>query len=426
MKRNSTLFCMVLCTVLILSTNFNSAKAQVCTSPAMSWANPVLVSGTAGAVNAVYKFPSVTPGVNANVTIISLNNGATLTSIDDNTYGYSAAWQPVVKTPSAQVAGDSWVSFRIDFVNASDGSTHNYDCFQLSFVDVDGDNNHIREFVATKNYTLYTVSNLTTLTLTTVNAFLQATGSLLEYPGIDTSAYKTNINYMFTNRNNVPEVRVGNRVDATHSVENRYSCGYFAPVTMPAGGVLPLKYLSFDAVVSENKVTMKWVTTQEVNTSHFEVERSFDMANFSTIGLVLDGFVVNNTNKSYQYKDNSVELQGRTMAYYRLKQYDKDGQFAYSKVIAVRLQAKADVAMQLSPNPFVESLNLRFTSTENGTAQIRISNMMGQTLLSKQSTISKGYNNIQVDGLGGLAAGMYTAQLILNGTLIDNQRVVKN
>lgn len=150
------------------------------------------------------------------------------------------------------------------------------------------------------------------------------------------------------------------------------------------------------------------------------------MNNYATIGMVLDGFAVNGTGKSYQFKDNAAELQGKTMAYYRLKQIDIDGKATYSRVLAVRLQAKAGVTMQASPNPFVENLNVRFTATESGIAQIRIMNSYGQTLLSKQSPISKGYNNVQVDGLNGLAAGMYIAQLVLNGTVIDNQRVVKN
>lgn len=194
---------------------------------------------------------------------------------------------------------------------------------------------------------------------------------------------------------------------------------------VPEGGTLPVQYLSFDAVVNDKSVLLKWLTTQEVNNSHFEVERSFDMNNYSAVGIVLDGFV-NGANKSYQFKDNSNELQGRTVVYYRLKQFDIDGKFTYSKVIAVRLQAKAGVVMQVSPNPFVESVNIRYSSTESGVAQVRIMNMEGQTMLSKQATISKGYNNIQVADLKGLATGMYIAQLSMNGAVIDNQRLIKN
>ncbi len=427
MKTNSTFVHTVLFAVITLSLNFNVAKAQSsCTAPAMTWNNPVLISGTALQVNAVYKFPNVTPGVYALITVTAKVNGASITNIDDNVNnGYAAAWQPVIQTPSAQVASDSYVSFSIAFKNTADNSSHQYNCFQLSFIDVDGDDDHIREFVATKNFDSYTVANNTQLTLTTISGGItQATGPLETYNDIDTSAYRTNINFRFTNKAVINEVRLGNRVDAVHDIDGRLSCGYFAPVTMPL--LLPVSYLSFDAVVNGESVLVKWATGYELNNSHFEVERSFDMSNYSTAGIVLDGFVVNGTGKSYQFKDNSAQLKGRSMVYYRLKQVDIDGKVTYSKVIAVRLQAKSEVKMQVSPNPFVEHVTVGFTSTENGNAQIRIANMAGQTMLSKQSTISKGYNNIQVDGLTGLATGVYVAQLILNGTVIDNQKLIKN
>ncbi len=198
-----------------------------------------------------------------------------------------------------------------------------------------------------------------------------------------------------------------------------YSCN------VPEGGSLPVKYLSFDAIVVDNLTTIKWVTTQEVNNSHFEVERSFNNSSYSIVGLVLGGVAINGTDKRYEFKDNSLELKANQVAYYRLKQFDIDGNFTYSKIIAVKLQPRTDVSIEVSPNPFVETVNLRFNALVNGNAQIRIVNMTGQTMLSRQSIISKGYNNIQIDGLSRLASGIYIAQLVMNGVVIDNQRVVK-
>jgi hypothetical protein len=242
---------------------------------------------------------------------------------------------------------------------------------------------------------------------------------------VDTSAKQV----MFTVRKNhvASFTYISGATNTSNSNVDRQKSLYFKNFMYPQnGGPLPVSYLSFDAVVNEKSVLLKWITAQEMNNSHFEVERSFNMSSFSTAGLVLDGFTTNGTGKSYQFKDNSSELQGKTVVYYRLKQIDMDGKATYSKVLAVRMQAKADVAMQVSPNPFAETLNMRFTATESGQAQIRIINSYGQTMLSKQSLIAKGYNNLQVDGLKGLAAGMYIAQLVMNGTVIDNQRVIKN
>jgi len=189
---------------------------------------------------------------------------------------------------------------------------------------------------------------------------------------------------------------------------------------------LAVKYQSFDAVKTEKGVNLNWITTTEVNHSHFEVERSFDMNNFKTIGVVLDGFEGDNGSRSYMFKDMAASLKGQSVVYYRLKQFDLDGKSTYSKVLVVRLEEKNEITMQVTPNPFAENLVVRFNSTENGLAQIKIISVTGKTMLSKQSVISKGSNSILVDGLGGLSTGMYVAQMIMNGNVIDNQKVVKN
>ncbi len=424
MRTTSTIVCKLLFALFLSLFSFNTiAQTQNCISPAMTWKSPVLYSGTANQLNAVYKFANVSSGVYALVTITGFVNGATLSNIDDSTFGYSAAWQPVIKTP-ATILTSSYVKFKIEFKKNINNNQNLFPCFQLSFIDVDGDNVGVKEFVAAKNPDSYDISNITVLSMSNVSGLVKAQGPLVNFTNIDTAAYQTNINYKYRNTDKVDEIWVGNATLASFTVQDRYSCGYFAQISMPWQPPLPVKYLSFDAVVNEKTVLLKWLTTQEITNSHFEVERSFDMTNYNTLGMVLDGFV-NGANKSYQYKDNSNELQGRSIVYYRLKQFDIDGKFTYSKVLAVRLQPKADAVMQVSPNPFVDQVNMRFTAAESGIAEIRVLNMAGQTMLSKQSTISKGYNTIQVSDLKGLTTGMYIVQLSMNGAVIDNQRLVK-
>ena len=151
-----------------------------------------------------------------------------------------------------------------------------------------------------------------------------------------------------------------------------------------------------------------------------------DMNSFKTIGLVLDGTVTNGTGKSYQYNDQGAELKGKNIVYYRLKQMDQDSKSSFSKILAVRLENETAANMQVSPNPFAENLAVRYQSASNGIAEIRLVSISGQTMLSTQSTISKGSNNIQLQGLAELTPGVYVARLIVNGIVVENQKVVKN
>ena len=411
---------------IILVILFNSLHLKADTNPAYPInfsSTPVLISGTHLAVGAKYRFTNVTDGTQAIVTIVSATGGATVLILDDNTLTKPEAFSPQIRIPANSIG---MVEFKIEFFTGN-GNSNNpkiLDTLYATAMDVDGslDFYYEKDAINLGGGTLsYSTNILEINVVQNGTEFMGTNIAGIEYPGVDTSAKQV----MFTVTNNYISsftYRAGANNISSQAISRQkgiYFKGFnYAP--------LPVTYLSFDAVVNNNTVLLKWLTAQEINNSHFEVERSFNMNDYNTLGLVLDGFVVNGTDKSYQFKDNSAELQGRSIVYYRLKQIDIDGKATYSKVLAVRLQSKSDMAMQVSPNPFVEQVNLRFTATENGTARIRIMNVTGQTMLNKQSTISTGYNNIQVDGLAGLATGMYVVQLVLNGIVIDNQKLIKN
>ncbi len=431
MKRNSTFVGKMLFATLLLSLQLFTAKSQ-CIAPSMIWKDAVLTAGTAGQVGAIYRFNEVTPGVYAHVTITAIVGGATLSNIDDVAFGYGNAWQPVVKTPSVQGISESYISFSIQFYDNSDNKKHKYDCAQLSFIDVDGDSQHVREFVAARGYDSYTVANISILTLTETGSgsdkMLKAVGTYANYAGLDTSAWITNINYRYKNVKEIEEVRIGNITDASFVVQDRFSCGFFQQISMPDVIMLPVTYTSFTGKLDDKTVYLDWKTASEINSSYFEVERSFDGTSFKTVGLVLDGFASDNGARFYKFKDNSAVLQGKSYAYYRLKQVDKDGKFNYSTVVALGLKSSAsDVAkMTVSPNPFVEKINVQFNTATNGKAEIRLLNVNGQTVISSKSNVTSGTNNLQVNGLSNLTRGMYIFQLLKDGVVTDNQKIIKN
>ncbi|MEP6711771.1 MAG: T9SS type A sorting domain-containing protein, partial [Ferruginibacter sp.] len=254
----------------------------------------------------------------------------------------------------------------------------------------------------------------------------KATGPILNYEGIDTSSYQTNINFKFKNRDRIREVRVGNKVDSIFTPQDRYSCGYFQNVNIPFLKVLTVKYLSFEAVVNNKIVDVKWVTNSVQNNAKFEVERSFDMNHFKMIGTVTNIVSSTEANISYKLSDVSKELEENTIVYYRLKQINLNGTWNYSKVISVELKPKIGIKMNVSPNPFVEDIHVHLSTSQSSIAEIRIISTSGQKKISKQFTVNKGESNIEIGSLNKLAMGLYVAQVIVNGTVIGNQQIIKN
>lgn len=421
MNKKFTFKLFLFCAVLVSALKVQS-QSQVLPWLFEFQATPTLISGTNNAVNSVYRISNVKSGTDAIITIVSATGGAKVNILDDNDISKPEAFSPNIKLKKNSTG---YIDFKIDFVVAGTLTPMPQDSLYATGIDIDGNSNlheldgidlgggvssywvATPEITVTQNGTMFTGTNIG--------------GN--EYGGIDTSAKQV----MFTVKHSSVSsfiFRCG-AINNYNSSQDRQTSLYFRDFIYPQGGPLAVSYLSFDAVANNNAVTLKWVTAQEINNNHFEVERSFDNNNFSTITIVLDGFTTNGTGKSYMAKDQSSELKSKQVVYYRLKQVDNDGKITYSKVLAVRLQSKSDVVMQTSPNPFVNNLNISFNATEAGIAQVRLISTTGQTLLSKQSAISKGHNSILLDGLSNLSSGIYVAQLVFNGIMLDKQQVVK-
>ena len=95
--------------------------------------------------------------------------------------------------------------------------------------------------------------------------------------------------------------------------------------------------LSFTTQLTNNKVWLAWSTSQDVNVSHYFIERSYDNKTFEQAALIFtaeDPAPVNN----YSYKDPIKNVTG-SLIYYRLKMVDKDGKYKYTEVKTVRLGA---------------------------------------------------------------------------------------
>ncbi|MGG9963568.1 T9SS type A sorting domain-containing protein [Ferruginibacter sp. SUN106] len=423
MKTNSTFLCIVFFTIATFSSLFNTASAQ-CVAPGMKFKNPVLISGLPNQVGSIYKFPSVISGVDAIVKVTGKAGGATLTSIDDNTYGYSDAWQPVVKTPLTQGAIESYVSFAIDFVKTTDGSSHVFICFTLSAIDVDGDAVHVREMVAANDFSTYGVSNATTLTLANQSGLLKATSTIVNFPGIDTSAYVSNINYKYVNKSKIGEVRIGSVTDPSFTVQDRYSCIYFKPIVIPNVVVLPVQYLSLSATGTNNNIVLNWQTNEKTDDNSFTIERSFDGSSFVPVNTVIEKSAQENLS-AYQATDIAPEFTNQQYLYYRIKQTDASGKVSYSNLTYVHLQTTPVEKMRTTPNPFTEKITVQFNSDNKGTAEIHIANIAGKAVISKQFAINKGINILNVDGLVTLTPGIYIARLVVNGVTVESKKIIK-
>lgn len=151
------------------------------------------------------------------------------------------------------------------------------------------------------------------------------------------------------------------------------------------GGPLPVKLIDFKASKDSNGILLSWITADEVNFDHYEVERSSNAREFSTLTQTL----------SKQFLDSSANLSGRQ--YYRLKMVDRDGRFEYSKVLSLNFEGQIG-AQAVYPNPVTpgKSATLSFHSGSKEAAVITITNSMGAILSQLKVQLSQGIQTISI------------------------------
>jgi hypothetical protein len=109
---------------------------------------------------------------------------------------------------------------------------------------------------------------------------------------------------------------------------------------------LPVTWLDFEGrLVETDKVELIWSTASEINNEGFQIERSFKNLNFEKIGFI-EGHGNSREIRTYAFTDRGL-MPGDY--YYRLKQVDYNGDYDYSKVIAVRSELPKEI--RIYPNP---------------------------------------------------------------------------
>ena len=176
--------------------------------------------------------------------------------------------------------------------------------------------------------------------------------------------------------------------------------------------VLPVKLTHFSGQESGCHVNLKWHAETEENFSHYEIQRSGDGRQFTTIKTI-KGNGNTATGIWYSYTDKTAS----EFNYYRLKMIDLDDSFDYSKIINVNTDCSMDYKLELYPNPTsngIGVLNVKFYAKANET-QIRIIDVQGRTV--RQLTVDSQrevINNMQLD-ISDLIPGSYHLNMIGGG-----------
>ena len=190
----------------------------------------------------------------------------------------------------------------------------------------------------------------------------------------------------------------------------------------PEAGPMPVTLSKFTGILLQNnRVQLNWETSMEINCNYFIIERSLEGNIFSEAARI-SGNGTTSLFHSYSLIDN-IPSSAESVIYYRLRQVDFDGKSNLSTVVPIKLK-KENQVLSVSPNPFINFLNISLEWSKTERITIRIINVQGMEVFSKASQINKGPNYIKLDELSKLPSGNYFIQFI-SATEKFTQKIIK-
>jgi hypothetical protein len=220
--------------------------------------------------------------------------------------------------------------------------------------------------------------------------------------------------------------------EAGSGTENGVNFVRFDGITSFSGGTggfgfgtggtgLPVKLLYLQANAIENSfIKLDWATAVEIDNKGFEIQRSTNGQDFTTIGWV-DGN--GNSTQTITYKYDDRDVQSGITYYYRLKQIDYDGDFEYSNIVSASLIGENSFdLMGMYPNPTTGKVVLAIMLPDKQDVTVGITDVLGRNVGEQSFDKEKGFSHIELD-FSNLADGTYSVT-IQSGTSSISKKLV--
>lgn len=192
-------------------------------------------------------------------------------------------------------------------------------------------------------------------------------------------------------------------------------------ITGASNNPLPVQFLNFSGIANETSNLVSWSTATESNNAGFELERSSSGFDWEKLAFI-KGVGNSSETKNYNFSDSQANSNSY---YYRLKQIDYNGNYAYSKTILItRINLQTFSLEQVFPNPTNGIIYLHFNKITEKNLSLVVFDMSGKAILQK--VLEAGQSNYLFDFTSyQLANGTYLLQLT-SANYSYTQRVIKN
>jgi len=196
----------------------------------------------------------------------------------------------------------------------------------------------------------------------------------------------------------------------------------------PNNAPLPLNLLAFTADKSGTQdALVSWTTSNEENTSHFKIQRSFDKKNWYDAGsIAAAGYSIDV--KNYSFMDYKVYngLDARLNVYYRLSMVDLDGRTKFSPMQTVVFGTDVSKGREflVYPNPASDGLQVEWDANrDDQPTTLEFFDISGKLVYSQD--VGKNTNQEYIDfGHTTIQPGLYLLRILNRDEPLDHKQIV--
>jgi hypothetical protein len=210
---------------------------------------------------------------------------------------------------------------------------------------------------------------------------------------------------------------------STFYIIEQMVCGYYSRDTVNVNvGTVPLKFISYSVSipllggVRGGSIENIWQTANEINVSHFNIQRSTNGKDFTTIGKVSAN---NKSYNEYSFIDDSplstVDSKQLTL-YYRIESVDKDGKVNYSPTRTLNFKPQTLNGICVYPNPAKDNLTIQC----KGAKELFIIDYLGKEVYSKKII----NNQESIINVQRFPKGIYAVKAIMANGEIKTEKII--
>ena len=183
--------------------------------------------------------------------------------------------------------------------------------------------------------------------------------------------------------------------------------------------MLPVSISYFNAAKGNGFNTLNWQAACSTDKAVFEIERSTDGRNFTTINTVTATQA--QCAQSVNYVDNT-SLTGTV--FYRIKSVDINGKASYSVIIKLGAQQSDMKFAGVLPNPVSNVAQLNIVTSKKDNVELSILSMEGKTVQRSTVQLQPGSSILSLD-VANLQKGLYIIKGVFGNGETSSIKFVK-